>query len=234
MDKSPFNNPFAELKLRLKQTGLPEAVPPAQTSQTANTEHPAPQDEALLFAQAMQGVSGLEKVGGRVIPKKNATEVDRYVPVDEDLEVMAHLAELVGGQENICLSWHKDFVRGSNSKINPQLLQALEQGLFPIQDYIDLHGLGAEEALRQVEDFLQQSRAKGLRHVLIVHGKGKNSSGGESVLKETLSRSLCHKRFARWVLAFSNALSQDGGTGAMYVLLKTWQGPTIFASNTSK
>jgi DNA-nicking Smr family endonuclease len=86
-----------------------------------------------------------------------------------------------------------------------------------------------EEAMPALEKFLKQSRERGLRHVLLVHGKGKGSWGGESILKEILSRRLCHKRFARWVLAFCSARNQDGGTGAMYVLLKTWQGPAIFS-----
>jgi DNA-nicking Smr family endonuclease len=141
---------------------------------------------------------------------------------------MAHLAELVAGDQDIHLSWHQDFVRAAGSQINRHVLELLEAGRFPIQDYLDLHGLGTEEAILALEKFLKQSRERGLRHVLLVHGKGKGSVGGESVLKETLSQRLCHKRFARWVLAFCSAQAKDGGTGAMYILLKTWQGPTIF------
>jgi DNA-nicking Smr family endonuclease len=197
--------------------------PPLPLSPEAEAE------DQRLFLQAMQGVKNVDPRRGRAIPLAR-TLPEPALPVNPDLEVMARLAELVAGEEDIQLSWQRDFVRAAGSGINRNLLELLEIGRFPIQDYLDLHGLGVEEALLALEKFLKQSRERGLRHVLLVHGKGKGSAGGESILKEILCQRLCHKRFARWVLAFCSAQARDGGTGAMYVLLKTWQGPTIFGS----
>ena len=226
-----FNNPFAQLKQRLKQTGRQDAsggVLPAPVCR--DMRHTPAMDDGALFAQAMQGVEALADGKGRVLPLVKQPGLGPIQTIDEELEVMAHLAELVASETPLCLSWQRGFVRGAVQGVDPALLAMLEAGRFPVQDYLDLHGLALEEALGKVEDFLRASRAHGLRHVLIVHGKGRGSRGGESVLKETLSRCLCHKRFARLVLAFCSAKPQDGGTGAMYVLLKNWQGPTIFAS----
>ena len=226
--KEVLNNPFVALKQLLPKQPAPISQQVEQAPQPA-----APVlDEMELFEQAMYGVEELDKAG-RTVPLQDQRVVPEFIPVNDELEVMAHLSELVAGQANMNISWQKDFVRGSSQGINPQLLELLEAGRFPVQDYLDLHGLGPDEALKQVEGFLQQSRSRGLRHVLIVHGKGKGSRGGESVLKETLSRSLGHKRFARWVLAFCSARQRDGGTGALYVLLKTWQSPTMFVKRKS-
>lgn len=225
------NNPFINLKKQLQSIARKETE-----GQNVAPARPAPKgsanavDEDALFARAMQGVQGLDNNRGRAMPVKHPQDAPAFIPIDEELEVMAHLAELVSGEAAINISWQKDFVRGAHANINPQLLAMLEDGRFPIQNYLDLHGLGQEEALTRVEVFLRESRMRGLRHVLIVHGKGKGSKDGESVLKATLTRYLSHKRYARWVLAFCNARPQDGGTGAMYVLLKTWQGPTMFVS----
>jgi DNA-nicking Smr family endonuclease len=60
---------------------------------------------------------------------------------------------------------------------------------------------------------------------LIVHGKGTGSPEGLPVLKATLARALTHKRLGKRVLAFCTARPVDGGAGAMYVLLRKWQGP---------
>jgi DNA-nicking Smr family endonuclease len=232
---TPFHNPFSKLKQWAKEaqfftptecSAKAEAFPPALPSSSLAASYEA--DEDGLFRQAMLGVENIYQQHGRMIaPTRPAALPD--VPVNPDLEVMAHLSELVAGDENMQLSWQKDFVRGSGGQVNSNLLQLLAAGHFPIQDYLDLHGMVVEEAMLALEKFLKQSRERSLRHVLLVHGKGKGSAGGESILKEILCQRLCHKRFARWVLAFCSARPCDGGTGAMYVLLKTWQGPTIFS-----
>lgn len=51
---------------------------------------------------------------------------------------------------------------------------------------VDLHGLTANEALRRVDGFLKESKAQGLRKVLIIHGKGNHSSDGQGVLKVSI------------------------------------------------
>ncbi|MDR1396848.1 MAG: Smr/MutS family protein [Desulfarculales bacterium] len=238
MNKSaPFNNPFAELKQKVARRQF--FAPPSPVPEKSETKGPLaagppdPAREQDLFIKAMQGVKEISGKRGREISPLRPVP-PAPPPVDDDLEVMAHLAELVAGDEDMRLFWQRDFVCASSGPVSSQLLESLRAGCFPIQDYLDLHGLGVEEAMLALEKFLKQSRERGLRHVLLVHGKGKGSLGGESVLKETLSRRLCHKRFARWVLAFCSAQNKDGGAGAMYLLLKTWQGPTIFTPQDKK
>ena len=60
-------------------------------------------------------------------------------------------------------------------------------------------------------------RAAGKRCVRIVHGKGLSSEGKLPVLKVKVNSWLRQKDD---VLAFCSARPQDGGTGAVYVLLK--------------
>jgi DNA-nicking Smr family endonuclease len=56
--------------------------------------------------------------------------------------------------------------------------------------------------------------------VLIIHGRGHNSREGIPVLKERLQVWLTRGRIGRHVLAFATARPQDGGAGAVYVLLR--------------
>jgi DNA-nicking Smr family endonuclease len=53
-----------------------------------------------------------------------------------------------------------------------------------------------------------------------VHGRGRNSPGNLPVLKIHLEGWLTMKRFRRQVLAFASAQPYDGGTGALYLLLR--------------
>ena len=60
----------------------------------------------------------------------------------------------------------------------------------------------------------------GRRCVLIVHGRGRNSPDQRPVLKDAVKLWLTRGELGRRVLAFSTARSYDGGSGAMYVLLR--------------
>ena len=99
-------------------------------------------------------------------------------------------------------------------------MKRLKRGQFPYRDYVDLHGLSRHEAEKKVRDFLLQSHKHGHRCVLIVHGRGLNSPDSFPVLKEMLPGWLNSGPLKKIVLAFATARPYDGGTGAVYVLLK--------------
>jgi DNA-nicking Smr family endonuclease len=67
---------------------------------------------------------------------------------------------------------------------------------------------------------LFHSRALGMRCVLVVHGRGLNSENKICVLKENLPVWLSTGSLKRVVLAFCTARPYDGGTGAVYVMLR--------------
>jgi DNA-nicking Smr family endonuclease len=96
-------------------------------------------------------------------------------------------------------------------------LQKLRRGQFPIEDTLDLHGLTAAEASVRVQHFLQQSQMAGRIAVRIVHGKGYGSEGRQPVLKARVQDALVANSS---VLAFCSARPQEGGTGAVDVLLR--------------
>jgi DNA-nicking Smr family endonuclease len=101
--------------------------------------------------------------------------------------------------------------------VDRRALRRLKRGEHAIGRRLDLHGLKADEALARVHHFLDTSRHDGHRAVCIVHGRGLNSKDGIAVLKTRVRESL---RSHRAVLAFTDAPRADGGTGAVYVLLR--------------
>jgi DNA-nicking Smr family endonuclease len=56
--------------------------------------------------------------------------------------------------------------------------------------------------------------------VLVIHGKGRNSAGGVAVLRGEVSAWLSQGASSAHVAAFTTARREDGGEGAMYVLLR--------------
>lgn len=81
---------------------------------------------------------------------------------------------------------------------------------------IDLHGMTESDALDSLGIFLEDSRRRGYRKVLIIHGKG-NHSGGDPVLKRAVSRFLEGYPGAG---RSGNADKSSGGKGATWLILK--------------
>lgn len=99
-----------------------------------------------------------------------------------------------------------------------RLLRKLRRGHFSIGAELDLHGMTVAEARETLTGFLKECHRRGVRAVRIVHGKGRRSPHGRPVLKGKLDRWL---RLREDVVAFASARAVDGGTGAVYVLLKS-------------
>lgn len=74
----------------------------------------------------------------------------------------------------------------------------------------------ATEAIASVTRFIDRCRRRH-RCVAIVHGRGLHSDGNIPILKTRVRESLRHYRA---VLAYADAPRADGGTGAVYVLLR--------------
>ena len=79
-----------------------------------------------------------------------------------------------------------------------------------------------EDARRAVDEFLASQQKRGRRCVLLVTGKGKNSPGGEGVLRERVPEWLARGPSSRRVPAFASARACDGVRRLPY-----W-GPAIF------
>jgi len=68
-----------------------------------------------------------------------------------------------------------------------------------------------------VSTFISDCKSRGIRCVRIVHGKGLSSRNQEPIIKNKLRSWLMQKDE---VIAYVEAKKQDGGSGAMIVLLK--------------
>lgn len=98
------------------------------------------------------------------------------------------------------------------------VLRRLRRGHYRCQASLDLHGLFVRVAREQVALFLRDSHDAGYRCVRIVHGKGLRSGNRGPVLRTKVAGWL---RKRDDVLAFCSARPVDGGTGAVYVLLRS-------------
>lgn len=101
--------------------------------------------------------------------------------------------------------------------IQHRTFQKLRRGEFAIEKELDLHGYTVSDARQALAEFLVTARHRGIRCVRIIHGKGHGSHNRIPILKSHVNHWL---RQRDEVLAFCSATRQDGGTGAVYVILK--------------
>jgi DNA-nicking Smr family endonuclease len=111
-------------------------------------------------------------------------------------------------------------VEGRRIDVPVSALRRMRRGLLPIDARIDLHGMTVAEAGPRLEVFLRTMRARGERCVLVIHGKGQHSQGGVGVLRGEVSAWLSQGPCSANVAAFATARVDDGGEGAMYVLIR--------------
>ncbi|MGQ0502975.1 MAG: Smr/MutS family protein [Panacagrimonas sp.] len=172
----------------------------------------APDDDPTAFRDAMRGVRkqpASERVPVRPLPPIPAP---RHSQADE----AAVLAELLTGLDE------EHFETGETLSykaegVQDRVLRQLRRGGFRLEAELDLHGLNRDKARAEVATFLGQCRDLDRRCVRIIHGKGNGSPNTGPVLKRQLDGWL---RKVRSVVAFCSARPEDGGSGALYVLLR--------------
>ena len=219
--KDEIFNPAFKTVISLKEKGINA---PKETEENELPEPVRDPDETQLFNEAMSGVRLLSGDRTKVTPTTNLNVRPVHPAKKDDLEAVAHLCDLVSGSAEMDITFSDEYIEGSVHGFSQNLMKKLIKGEFPIQDYVDLHGLIKEEAESRIRAFLLQSYRLGLRCVLVVHGRGLNSENHIPVLKERLPIWLSRGPVRKVVLAFSTARPYDGGTGAIYVLLKKRKG----------
>ena len=169
-------------------------------------------DDSALFRRAIGDVRPLahDRVPPwkeKPAPRPRQRELDEAQVVEDMLRDPTDPAELETGEE---LFFTRTGLQGN-------LIRRLRRGQMPIEAELDLHGKTSDEARVLLAGFLPACRKRGLRVVRVIHGKGLGSHNKLPVLKGKVNYWLQQRDE---VLAFCSARPVDGGTGAVYVLLK--------------
>lgn len=186
-----------------------------------------PPDEAALFEEALKGTKRLERKLATPeelgLSKKRAIQIER--PDETGAKPRAAQAPLrspVTKRTEL-----PELETGATPGVDKRTAQRLKRGKMPIDGRIDLHGMTQDQAHGALNRFLASSQSRGRRCVIVITGKGYKSKTDEGpyreqvgVLKQAVPRWLNEEPNRARVLSFTQALQQDGGTGALYVYLK--------------
>ena len=123
---------------------------------------------------------------------------------------------------------------GKSIGIDRRTADRLRRGRMRIDMKLDLHGMRVEAARYRLRGFLNNAIASGARCVLVITGKGLHSNSnalasnadggftrsGVGRLREAVPLWLNEPEFRPLLLSITHARPKDGGTGALYILLR--------------
>ena len=171
-------------------------------------------DEEALLRDALKGVAPLRDSGKAALQRPPPAPIPVQALRDDALVLQDSLSDQMPMEVGLETGEELVFLRNGLSNL---ILKKLRRGFWATQDHLDLHGLRTEEARALLVSFLNDALKHGLRCVRIVHGKGLRSKNAEPVLKRKVGNWLGQRDE---VLAFVQARPEDGGGGAVMVLLK--------------
>ena len=176
--------------------------------------HRRSEAERDLFQRAAGKVERLRE-HGRV---HHAPDPVAPIPAQRQLDDQRVLKEAISDEfDASTLLEVDDALSFRRPGVGLDVARKLRRGEWTIQSEIDLHGLRTDDAREALAAFLREAMRQGMRCVRVVHGKGLGSPGKTPVLKGKVHSWLVQKDE---VLAFVQARGDEGGAGAVVVLLK--------------
>lgn len=211
-------NDFADLKKALRQAAR-DAAAQAEIERQLKADRDCAQRqrdaEKVVFANAVGAVHKLPSTGKVNLMPNRSAPIPRHRQADEQNVLRESLSDEFDVET---LLETDDTLAFRRPELPPDVLRKLRRGVWALQGQVDLHGLRTDEARTALGQFLREAQVQGWRCVRVVHGKGLGSPGRIPVIKDKVKRWLVQ---SDRVLAFVQARGDDGGAGALIVLLQS-------------
>jgi len=166
--------------------------------------------DKALFRAAMSGVTPLAKTT-KLIYSHLPLVCPRLKQSQEEQHPLSPLSDY----ETLGAVSSEETIEFHRSGIQHKVLRKMRLGQYNVEAMLDLHGMNIGQANESLRHFIVRCQQAKKRHVLIIHGKGRDHA--KPILKNKLNHWL---RQLEQVLAFCSASAKDGRSGALYVLLK--------------
>ena len=166
-------------------------------------------DDRELFRKQMGDVRPLETEKAAPERPRPAPEA-RFTRADNKAVLRESLSDAASPDAHAEFSY-------ARPGLSKAVIRKLRRGQYSIASELDLHGLSVQSARTALDEFLAESIERRDSCVRVIHGKGTRSGHRGPVLKPKVARWL---RRREAVLAYTTARPVDGGSGALYVLLR--------------
>lgn len=165
-------------------------------------------DDLAEFRNYAKDIKPLTQNSHTPVPRKKSTKkikIKKEIEIDIKLSDSQYFPEITSDE----------IIEFSRPGLQHKILRQLKQGQFPIETVLDLHGMTSQQASAALIQFIDHCQKQNFRSVKIIHGKGRRET--LPILKNKINQWL---RQLPMILAFHSAKPNDGGAGAVYILLK--------------
>jgi DNA-nicking Smr family endonuclease len=171
-------------------------------------------DDINLFRQT---VGDVVTVKSNTVVQKKSVRPSRPAPAGHgDRNASIYFEEFVPDKFRVSANDHIQFKRPG---LQDKVFHKLRRGQLPVTATLDLHGMTGYNAKLALDRFLhQRNKSAGQTCVRVIHGKGIGSRDGQPKIKQYMQIWLQDNMD---VMAYSSCMPRDGGTGAVYLLLKS-------------
>lgn len=111
--------------------------------------------------------------------------------------------------------------KNETSGIDNNTDRKLRLGKIRIDMKIDFHGLTLDEALNSLIKNINYAYVNHYKFLLIITGKGRGTQKGRESIKSSIEKWLSLPELSSKIIKYTDAQQKDGGTGALYILLKS-------------
>lgn len=175
------------------------------------------------FKQAMQGVRPLRKrentetSARRQSDRALGAEIQNRARQSAQLEEEFNATRTAPSREGISNPIEDETLFYLSHGMQKKVLRDLKKGSrYTVEHVLDLHGLTQLQAHNEIDLTLQNVDSAHPTCLLIIHGKGLHSPDGATLKDFTAA----YLKTLSAVKAYCSAQQRDGGTGALYVLIK--------------
>jgi len=179
-----------------------------------SAKKPVSEEDLALFRDAVGEVRSVADDRVHETPRRQDRPVAARSAESDDRSVMAALLDELSDADFLETGEHLAYAQPGVQK---SVVKKLRAGRYAVQSEIDLHGLTVAEAKSELGEFLREAQQQRHLCVRVIHGKGLRNVDGPPRMKPAVNAWLQRNR---QVLVFCSARIQDGGTGAVYVLLR--------------
>jgi DNA-nicking Smr family endonuclease len=169
-------------------------------------------EDISLFREQMRDATPIRRQDLPPAPPKPQPKARRH-RIDDDVTGGLAFSDMFAPDS----VGNEEYLEYRGPGIQHRLFSKLRSGRVHLEAELDLHGMTLAKAEPALSQFLEVCQQQQIRCVRIIHGKGWGSRDNKPVLKSKLNFWL---RQSNMVLAFCSATVEDGGTGALYVLLR--------------
>ena len=204
---------FEELA-RLRDKLQADAKALAEKRERERIEQARLDREAAVFRTAMADALPIPRSGRAETPREPALPLPRQRELDEKQALAQTMSDEIDIERLLDIDEALSYRREG---VGTDVTARLRRGQWTVQGQIDLHGMRVDEARDALASFLAEATKRHRRCLRVIHGKGLGSVAREPVLKGKVLRWLVQRDE---VLAFCQARPNDGGAGALLVLLR--------------